>query len=251
MNKKITTRIACAAFTIAVLTGAGSCSLQQNAMPHFSGEGKCPLCGTVVTKHPVAQQSSVDKSFLNEILNKDYSIKEYTFDEPKRMEWKEDTITETQDNLVPFFKSTTVQGVSSVVPVKAVVNNTANDVFLYFTVDASGQPTALRLRSQYYADDPLNYTSMIFTIDGFDYKFRPVNIHRGKGDGVMIWENSDDELMTADKDLVYALSHCQYWTQVKYHGDDGMTHVKLIDKEQLNAMKRTVQLYLLRGGSFK
>ena len=177
MNNKITTRIAGAAFTIAAMMGASSCSLfQQSNMPHFSGEGKCPVCGTIVTKHPAVQQSSVDKSFLQEILNKDYSIKEYTFDEPKRMEWKEDTITESQDNLVPFFKSTKVLGNKAIIPVKAVISNTENDVFLYFTEDEQGQPTALRLRVQYYADDPLNYTDMVFTVDGFDYKFHPVNI---------------------------------------------------------------------------
>lgn len=253
MNNKIFTRIAGLTFTIAALTGASSCSLFQNGnnMPHFSGEGKCPVCGTIVTKHPVAQQSTVDKSFLEEILNKDYSIKEYKFDEPKRMEWKDDTITETQDNLVPFFKSTRVLGENSIMPVKAVVSNTENDVFLYFNEDSQSQPTALRLRLQYYADDPLNYTDVVFTVDGFDYKFRPVNIKRGKGEGIMIWEQSDDVLKTADKDLVYALSHCQYWAQVKLHGDDGMTHVKLITKEQLEDFKRTVQLYLLRGGSFQ
>lgn len=252
MNNKFFTRIAGAAFTFAALTSATSCSLfQQTAMPHFSGEGKCPVCGTVISKHPVTQQSSVDKSFLQEILNKDYSIKEYKFDEPKRMEWKDDTITETQDNLVPYFKSTKVSGEKSILPVKTIIDNTENDVFLYFTEDAQSQPLNLRLRIQYYADDPLNYVSMVFTIDGFDYKFIPTNIHRGKGEGIMIWENSDDELKVGDKDLVYALTHCQYWAQVKLHGDDGMTHVKLLTKDQLEAMKRTLQLYLLRGGSFK
>ncbi len=252
MNNKFLTRMAGAAFTFAALTSATSCSLfQQNNTPHFSGEGKCPVCGTIVSKHPVAQQSSVDKSFLQEILNKDYSIKEYTFEEPKRMEWKDDTITETQDNLVPYFVSTKVRGEKSILPVKATIKNTENDVFLYFTEDAQGQPMNLRLRIQYYADDPLNYNSMVFTIDGFDYKFVPTNIQRGKGEGIMIWEQSDDELKTGDKDLVYALSHCQYWAQLKLHGEDGMNHVKLLNKDQLEAMKRTVQLYLLRGGSFK
>lgn len=256
MNNKKITRIMGTAFTFAALASVSSCSLLQNGnnMPYFSGEGKCPVCGTVISKHPVAQQqSSVDKSFLQEILNKDYSIKEYDFsaDEPKRMVWQDDTINESQDNLVPFFRSTKILGSQSIIPVKAVVDNKVNDVFLYFTEDAQHQPIALRLRHQYYADDPLNYTDMVFTIDGFDYKFHPVNIKRGKGDGIMIWEQSDDELKVADKDLVYALAHCKYWAQIKLHGDDDMTHVKLLTKEQIDAFKRTLQLYLLRGGSFK
>ena len=252
MNNKFIIRSASTAFVFAVLTSVTSCSLlQQSNMPHFSGEGKCPMCGTVITKHPVQQQSTVDKSFLQELLNKDYSIKEYKFEEPKRMEWKDDTITELQENLVPYFKTLTLKGEKSVLPRNVVVDNTENALFMYFTEDAQQQPMALRLRIQYYADDPLNYNSMVFTIDGFDYRFVPTNIKRGKGDGIMIWEQSDDELKTADKDLVYALSHCQYWAQVKLHGEDGMLHVKLLTKEQLEAMKRTVQLYLLRGGSFK
>lgn len=253
MNNKIFTRIACAAFTIAAISTVSSCSLFQQAnMPHFSGEGKCPVCGTVISKHPVEQKSSVDKEFLKEILSKDYSIKEYKFDEgPKRMVWKDDTITETQDNLIPHFKSTTVMGQKSIVPLKTIIDNTENDVFLYFTEDAQGYPKELRMRIQYYADDPLNYNKITFMIDGFDYDFVPVNIKRGKGDGIMIWEQSDDSMLTANKDLVYALSHCQYWAQCRLQGEDGMTHVKLITKEQIVAMKRTVQLYLLRGGSFK
>ncbi|MBQ0069609.1 MAG: hypothetical protein KBT09_07640 [Bacteroidales bacterium] len=251
MNNKFMARIAGVAFTFAALTSATSCSMfQQNNLPHFSGEGKCPVCGTIISKHPATQQSTVDKSFLQEILNKDYSIKEYKFEEPKRMEWKDDTITETQENLVPFFKTKTVRGFNSILPVSVVVDNTINDIFLYFVDGPDNVPGALRLRLQYYADDPLNYNDMVFTVDGFDYKFHPVNIQRGHGEGVMIWENSDDELKVADKDLVYALSHCQYWTQVKLHGDDNMVHVKQITKEQLADFKRTVQLFLLRGGKF-
>lgn len=251
MNNIFKFRNAGIAFAFVMLTSATSCSLlQQQNTPHFSGEGKCPVCGTIISKHPVAQQSTVDKSFLQEILNKDYSIKEYDF-EPKRMVWKDDTINETQENLVPFFKAQPVRGYNSILPLNAVVDNLVNDVYLYFTDGPEGIPSALRLRIQYYADDPLNYNDMEFTIDGFDYKFHPTNIQRGHGEDIMIWENSDDELKVADKDLVYALSHCQYWAQVKLHGDDGMVHVKLISKEQIEDFKRTVQLYLLRGGTFK
>ena len=250
MNNKFMARITGVAFTFAALTSATSCSLfQQNNMPHFSGEGKCPVCGTIISKHPVAQQSTVDKSFLQEILNKDYSIKEYDF-EPKRMVWVDDTITETQENLVPFFKAKVVEGYNSILPVNTIIDNTVNDIILYFTDGPDNVPSALRLRIQYYADDPLNYNDMVFTIDGFDYKFHPVNIKRGHGEDIMIWEQSDDVLKSADKDLVYALSHCQYWAQVKLHGSDGMNHVKLISKEQLLDFKRTVQLFLLRGGKF-
>ncbi|MCQ2289260.1 MAG: hypothetical protein MJZ74_09205 [Muribaculaceae bacterium] len=108
----------------------------------------------------------------------------------------------------------------------------------------------MHLRLQYYADDPLNYNDMVFTIDGFDYKFHPTNIQRGKGDGVMIWEQSDDVLREADKDLVYALAHC-HWVRLKLHGADGMNHVKLIGEEQIKSFKETYQLFLLRNGSIK
>ncbi len=250
MTRKILVRIIGTAFTFAALTTVSSCSLlQQNAMPHFSGEGKCPVCGTIVTKHPVAQTSTVDKSFLEEILNKDYSIKEYNFEvyEPKRMEWKDDTITELQENLLPFMKSNTILGNKCLMPSSASVNNSSNELYLYFTEDAQGNAQDLHLRLQYYADDPLNYNDMVFTIDGFEYKFHPVNIKRGKGDGIMIWEQSDDVVKVGDKDLVYALAHCN-WAQLKLHGADDMSHVKLISDDQLKTFKQTLELFLLRGG---
>lgn len=253
MNNKIIKTTTCVAFTFAALLSVSSCSLfkSNSNLPHFSGEGKCPVCGTIVTKHQANQQSTVDKTFLQELLNKDYSIREYKFDEPKRMTWKDDTITTTQEELVHLFKSSNVNGSKSIVPVNTVFSNSVNDLFMYFTEDAQGVPTALRLCVQYYADDPLNYNEIIFTIDGFDYKFKPINIKRGKGEGIMIWEQSDDELRVGDKDLVYALSHCQYWAQAKLRGVDGMVHIKSITKEQLAYFRQTLELFLLRGGSFK
>ena len=245
-------RIPLMAFTIAALTSATSCSLMQknDATAHFSGEGKCPMCGTIFSNHHVQQTSTVDKSFLKEILAKDYSIKQYDF-EPKRMVWKDDSITTSQESLVPFFKSTNIRGNKSILPMQAMVtDHNNNDLYLYFTEDAKQQPLELRLRLQYYADDPLEYNHMVFQIDGFDYEFTPLNIARGQGEGINIWEQSDDPLRTTDKDLVYAMSHCEHWAQVKLNGADGMTHVKLISKDQIESFKRTVQLYLLRGGSF-
>ncbi len=254
MKKKHLECMAGVAFTIVALLTVESCSSSQesNSTPYFSGEGKCPVCGTVISKHPVAlQQSTADKSLMYGLLSKDYTIKEYTFDDgPHRMVWQDDSITEVPDNLVAYFKSTRVNDVKSMIPRGTTICNTDNDVFLYFTEDDYSNPQELRLRIQYYADDPLNYVSMDFAVDGFDYKFTPRSPKRGKGEGAMIWEVSDDEITKSDKDLVYALTHAQYYAKCKLRGADGLVHVKPISDEQLESMKRTLQLYLLKGGSF-
>ena len=65
----------------------------------------------------------------------------------------------------------------------------------------------------------------------------------------MIWENSDDPLTVADKDLVYALTHCE-WCKLIIIGKDGMQHVKMISDSQFADFKHTLELYRLKGGTF-
>lgn len=251
MNKKVPFYIACAAFTIAALMSVSSCSMQrQGNQPHFTGEGKCPVCGTYISKHQVEQQSTVDKAMLQELLKKDYSICEYDFG-PKRMVWKDDTVTETQERILPFFMLTDVGEYRGIVSTGVVISDIVNDVYIYFTQDANGIPTSMRLRIQYYADDPLNYNQIAFVVDGFDYPFTPTNIKCGDGEEGYVWQQSDDELHDKDKDLVYAISHCENWAELKLVGADGMEHIKPLTREKLDEFKRTLQLFLLRGGSLK
>lgn len=233
-----------------LLMGTSSCaSLFGNPNCHCTHPGACVCCDQPqalrVVGHQPVQKDSIDKSFLQELLNKDYSLKQYLPEEPQRMTWVDDSIAETQDELMQYLK------VSSgwVMPRSVTTDNTENAIFFYFTERPDGTPDQLRIRVQYYADDPLRFQQLHFIIDGFDYYFKPSNFNRGKGKGVMIWENSDDPLTEDDKDLAYALAHCQ-WTQLKLIGSDGMMHNKMMSDSQLKDFYRVLQLYRLKGGEF-
>lgn len=237
----------------ALLFGANSCAgLFGNPNCHCTHPGPCVCCDQpqglrVVGHQPVNTDTaaSTDKAWLQELLNKDYSLKQYLPEEPQRMVWLDDSIAETQDELLAYMKVSN----GWTMPRGVTTDETENAFYFYFTERADGTPEALRLRVQYYADDPLKFEKLHFIIDGFDYYFTPTNFKRGKGKGIMIWENSDDPLTAADKDLVYALTHCQ-WTQLKIVGAGGMQHVKMLSDSQREDLYRTLQLYRLKGGTF-
>lgn len=215
--------------------------------------GPCECCtldqsrAVVVAHQPMkqTQTSSVDKKHLQELLNMDYSIKKYVPEAPKPKVWVDEPITETREALLPTMK----QDGKRLMPRDVTMDNTENAIYLYYNQGADGKPEPLRLRVQYYADDPLKFQKLLFVIDGFEYFFTPTNFQRGKGRGVMIWENSDDVVKTSDKDLLYALTHCT-WCQLRLIGADGIHHVKMLTKEQLNDFNNTLHLYLLSGGTF-
>ena len=236
----------------AMLLCTTSCaSLFGNTNCHCTHPGPCVCCeqdqsGRVVVGHrPVQQDSTVVKSYLKELLSKDYSLHEYLPEEPKRLVWVDDTLTVTQAELQDYFKVSN----GWTMPRDVTTDDTENAIYFYFTERGDGTPDPMHLRVQYYADDPLRFEKLHFIIDGFDYYFTPTNFKRGKGQGIMIWENSDDPLTAADKDLIYALTHCN-WCQLKIVGADGMQHVKMISDSQFDDFRRTLQLYLLKGGKF-
>jgi len=186
-----------------------------------------------------------DKAELEALLNADYSLKQYDIPGAYRMTWRDDPITGTRDELTPYFVMTNDQ----CVPRSVTPGNTSNAVYFYFNMDGD-YPGPLHLRVQYYADDPINYDELVFTIDGFDYVFFPQAPQRGKTAQQMYWENSDDVMHTADKDLVYALGH-SHWAMIKLKGADGINHVKMLNEQQLLDLSRTLQLYRLLGGTWQ
>ncbi|MBQ9466019.1 MAG: hypothetical protein IJU62_03470 [Muribaculaceae bacterium] len=235
-----------------LINGAKTCQCTLNG-------GECTCCqnGTckpkvVVEGAPAAaaqQSSSVDKSKLAALLNQDYSIVHYDVPKayvPQRIVWVDDTIRDNADQLQAQLAS----GGGKLMPKSAAFANNRNDVFFYYTRDNSGAISPLRLCVQYYADDPLQYDKLIFNIDGFEYTFTPKNVKRGKGSGVMIWENSDDPLTAADRDLVYALAHSKQWVQFKLHGRGNMNHVKMLTDQQKKDFYNVLTLYRLHGGTF-
>ena len=251
MEKKLTlTRLIPVITSGLLLTGATSCaSLFGNPNCHCTHAGPCQCCpdghdGRVVVAHrPVQQDTAAENPLLAELLSKDYSLVQYMPEEPKRLVWVDDSIAETVIGLQDSFKVNN----GMIMPRDVTTDNTENAIYFYFTERADGTADQLRLRVQYYADDPLRFEKLHFIIDGFDYYFTPTNIKRGKGKGIMIWENSDDPLTTADKDLAYALTHCK-WCQLKIMGAGGMQHVKMISDSQFNDFYNTLQMFRLKGG---
>lgn len=192
-------------------------------------------------------QSSADKSLLNELLNKNYDLVEYVPAAPQRLVWRDDPIVETENELLMrLSKSSPQTGTVRYMPRGASMSRTDNSFFAYFTTDGS-RVDRLRLRVQYYADDPLRFNDIQFTIDGFDYSYRATSPRRGKGTGRMIWEESDQAVASTDKDLLYALSHA-HWVRMSLVGADGTKHVKMLTETQIQDFYSILQLYRLLGG---
>ena len=205
----------------------------------------------VIPPRPAQRQAaaSVDKSLMKELLSKDYSLKKFDiYEEPKPITWKDDPVSNDVNGLMSHVSSGRRNGNTFYTPKGVSLANDANDVFFCF--ESSGNaPGRLHLRVQYYADDPLNYNDITFTIDGFNYNFHPGKPARGKQGARMYWEQSEDALTAKDKDLVYALSHC-HWARISLKGADGMNHVKMLTEKQLEAFAHTFELYRAMGGKF-
>ncbi len=206
--------------------------------------------GTVVNN---GQDASPDKALMRELLSKDYSLVKYEIDfeeeVAKPIAWKDDPVSTDIDGLRRQVTITGNGGRQTVMPKGMSTARDNNAVAFCFDTDGN-TADALKLRVQYYADDPLNYNDIEFTIDGFDYKFKPAAPARGKLGARMYWEQSEDVLTVTDKDLVYALAHC-HWARIKLKGADGMNHVKMLTQEQLDAFNATLELYRAMGGTFQ
>lgn len=193
------------------------------------------------------QSSNADKSLLNELLSKDYSLKQFVAPAPEPMRWNDDPVTETETALLSqMYKSSPQSGVERFMPQGVSMSTTENEFFAYFTTTGA-RIDPLRLRVQYYADDPLDFKDILFLIDGFEYSYTAHSPRRGKGTGRMIWEQSDEPLRIADKDLIYALSHAS-WVRMSLVGADGTKHVKMLTEKQIHDFYCVLQLYRLMGG---
>lgn len=228
--------------------GLTSCaSMFRNSQCHCTHEGQCGVGQVVVAHEPVHRDSAADDSLLEALLDlSKYELKNMLPEAPKPMVWLDDSIPESNDELMTRVKT----GNSRIMPKDVTMDNTENAIYLYYTVDANGNPDPLHLRIQYYADDPLQYYEVVFLIDGFEYRFKPENIHRGKGTGRMIWENSDDVVKTTDKDLIYALSHC-HWAEMTLLAANHINHKKELTEDQIEDFYHVLQLYRKAGGVIK
>lgn len=186
-------------------------------------------------------KTATEQAALDELLNTDYSIKEYGMG-IRRMVWHDEPVTATIEQLLPYITTDGGECLSKYVNRE----KTSNEAYFVFTFQDS-VVGPLRLCVQYCADDPLNYDELTFNIDGFDYMLYPSDPQRGKLDGNLYWEMSDDELRTAHKDLVYALAH-SHWVILKLKGESGISHVKMLSDGQRDDFAHLWALYRLLGG---
>ena len=245
MKKYLFKRLSIVAWATFVLICVTSCmSTNQCTCPYFA-DGRCRLGFDTSTHATFASRDTVaDDSLLRALLDlSKYELVQYVPEAPKPLVWLDDSIPE---DLSPMLSSVKT-GNSRIMPRDVTMDNTENALYLYYTVNSQGNPDPLRLRLQYYADDPLQYYEVVFLIDGFEYRFKPENIHRGKGNGRMIWENSDDVVKASDKDLIYALSHCK-WAEMTLLASNHINHKKELTEDQINDFYNVLQLYRNAGG---
>lgn len=175
---------------------------------------------------------------------------------PVRYVWADDSITETIDELLPEFE--VVNG--RYAPKNADFGQEANGIFLYFRQEEDGRLSPLHLRLQYCGNVALGLCEAEFVVDydkgnlkdEFTYRFTPRNIHRGKSsDNKKHWEMSDDIASGSEvKDLLYAITHCE-WTRMTLKGKQRTTTATPLTDEQMQDIYNTMQLYRLMGGVIK
>ena len=132
-------------------------------------------------------------------------------------------------------------------PKSSPIYANANGIYCYFCTE-NGVPSNLRFRLQYYADDWLFFKSVRFSIDGKAYEFAPMKTETDSGDGGYIWEWFDESLSDTDKDLIYALANAKS-AKMKLDGRQYYKE-KGITQEQINSIKKTLDLYKAMGGQY-
>lgn len=189
-------------------------------------------------------KTAEEQAALDSLLAGDYSIKEYGY---RRMKWRDLPVTATVDQLMPYF---VLDDAGDCYSRYVTREKESNEVFFVFTLSEDSLPGPLRLCVQYCADDPLDFDQLLFTIDGYNYPYYPVNHQDGTLDGGLYWEMCDDVLQTAYKDLVYALAH-SHWVALKFVSTRGIHHVKMLSEGQLEDFGHALDLYQLVGGEIK
>lgn len=201
------------------------------------------------TQQTSGKKTAEEKALLDKLLNNDYEITDLRAEMMKPKKWKDEPVHGTKASLMPYCTREEV-GSGSLTeyryrPKTAPKDEMSNGLFLYFDVKG-GLPVNLRLRGQYYADDPLVFDKIVFTIDGFNYEYVPVKVNRGKN-GRFSWENCDEPLRSKNKDLLYALTHCS-WVRVTFVGTRGFNHVRTLNDKEVKDFYHVFELYRVLGG---
>ena len=153
--------------------------------------------------------------------------------------------------LIPFFRikkdEFDPRGKTWYVPKGAPQYTNRNGIYLYFGVQEE-KPLSLRFRIQYYAEDWLFFKKVQFSIDDNAYEYIPSDTETDSGYGGKIWEWFDEPLNMNDKELIYALVNANS-AKMKFIGRQYFD-IKTITKEQMNDIKRALELYHAMGGEF-
>lgn len=121
-----------------------------------------------------------------------------------------------------------------------------NNVYCYFQT-VNDIPRNLRITMTYYAEDWLFIRKVQFLIDGTAYEMIPREVKRDNESGD-IWEWIDDPVSNRNIAIVKALYNCSE-ARVKYKGED-YDDIYTIHQEEIDAVKRTIDLYTAMGGKF-
>lgn len=132
-------------------------------------------------------------------------------------------------------------------PKSAPKYSNQNGVYCYFQT-INNIPGNLRFSIQYYSDEWLFIEKLQFSIDGHSYEYIPNEIDRDSGKGGHIWEWFDDSISNSDKTLIKALANAKN-AKIKFVGRQ-YYETKTMTKNQIEEIRKTIELYNAMGGSF-
>ena len=160
-----------------------------------------------------------------------------------RMMWRDEPVTATVDQLMPFFTVTDDGELHS----KYVSTDSASSEVYFAFVMSDSLPGPLRLCVRYPTEVPMEYDQLTFTIDGYDYLFYPADPQcKPLGYGQFL-AFCDEVLHEGYKNMVYALAHGK-WVMLKLQGMGGVSRVKVLTDGQREDFANTLALFLLLGG---
>lgn len=132
-------------------------------------------------------------------------------------------------------------------PANAPKYTNMNGIYCYFQTE-NEVPSNLRFRVQYHADEWLFFSRIQFSIDGKAFEYIPSDVETDSGNGGRIWEWFDESLTSSDKELIEALANAKS-AKMKLIGKQYFD-IKTITAEQINSIKRTVEMYNAMGGGY-
>ena len=190
------------------------------------------------------------KAELDSLLNMDYTIVHYDIpDDPQPYAWDEnEEITSPLDSLESLFKKTALSnGEIEYIYNGINTNYRENDTYMYFTVK-DGVPGPLRFVVHYFADDPVDFYTLKFKLDRFEYEFTPKNIQHSTED-IYFSERFDEALTKESRDFAAGLAKCRYANILLK--SNKVSHRLYISQKQLDRFRETYKLYRLMGGKIE